>query len=218
MAMTRILNSREKAMLGLTVAVAVFLLVYYGFLSGFIGDYRSTTADIVSVEKDLEAQRKVLDQKTEINAQYDEIRESMLQGEQGKSPEAFFTEELAVFCGSNVGISPPQVEPVPEAPEFAFVVLNINGLQGNLERIVEILRGLYQRKLLVEELTIRLAGGARITANPGLELQAKVKKLVREKDLDQPDQARLKKMRVAAKPSRAAPAAGGPRVIPPEEP
>jgi len=197
----RPMTTREKGILVITIALALGALIYYGFLGNFIEEYRTTTQEIDVKTRQLEAQNQLLAQGPDTDREFVEVQANLQLSRSDKTPQAIFTEEIAHACGQNTTISPHKVQPVPEANEFAYVVVEVSDLKGDYVRMADLLKAFDTRNWLLLELKLDVPG--RASENPILEMDARIAKLVRTQDLERKDQEEINKLREATS-SRAA--------------
>jgi hypothetical protein len=191
MAAMRPMTIREKVILIVTITLIICLGVYYGFLGDFVLDYQSTNEQIARAQKNRKVQLSLLAKGDAIDAKYRTIEATLPKAEEGRTPQALFTSEIVKFCGAPTpSLDPHDVAPVPEADEFAYLIINIERLEGNLERIVKVLKAINERNLLVQALNLR---PTKQVESPSLELSVEIAQLVRVTDLERSDQREIKK-------------------------
>ncbi len=202
MAALRPMTVREKAILTVTTVLIIGLGVYYGFLGDFVLDYQTTTDQITRAEKNRNIQLGLLKKGDFIDAEYRKIEDTLPKPQPGKTPQALFTSEIVKFCGAPTpSLDPHTVEPVFEAEEFAYLVINVSRLEGDLNRIIKVLKAIHDRNLLVVDLNI---DPTKPVANPTLRLSVKIAQLVRVADLEDYDQMDIKKqLDSSGRPSRS---------------
>ncbi|HNY26096.1 MAG TPA: hypothetical protein PLA90_08855 [Candidatus Sumerlaeota bacterium] len=199
MAGKRGITTREKVIVTLTGFVILGCLIYQMFLADFLDEYNTTVEAIASAQEALADYRDTMNEGSQVDAEYEESGQSVLQKVGDKNVGASFTEELNKIFGKTISLQRPEAVAIPRATDFAFLEIDAKGLRAPLSDLADILREFYKRNILVQSLRIELTGSA-IKA-PQLDFEATVARIVRADELDKPDLERLKKLQEAQKKS-----------------
>lgn len=189
----RRLSSREKIIVIITAVLVVCFGIYYGFLAGFIEQYQEVSLNLERARKDYNAAKSLLAGADKIDRQYMAIAASLPTRQPGKSSEAVFTEQVdTLFRGLEI-VPQPLIKPAkdPErvlgAPGYFYLTLPVEGIRGDLNKIVSVFTGLYKQNFLIQSLTIKLEGAG--TRNTELLMNVDVAQIVRAEDLGLKDEA-----------------------------
>jgi len=172
--------------MAITIATAIGAMIYYGFLVDFVQRYRNVSIDLAAAEADYRTLDLLLATGPRIDARYDAIAASLPKPEPGKRPEMVFTEQIAALC-AELGIHPPPtIQPhkaaeVPDARGFAYLVLPVEKIEGDLDKITAVLRGFYERNYIIRELAI---GASTRTRDTRLSMSVHLAQIVRSEDLE----------------------------------
>lgn len=184
----RRMSNREKSILGLTVVIGLGALLWIGYLEQFIADYQEVSRELRAKQKTYERQRKILAKGARVEEAYAQIEANLPPPIEDKRPEMQFAEEIAgLFAQLKLeapSISPHREEEVPGAEDFVYIVLPITNIRADLEEMSRLLKGLYERNLLVQKLRLEASGGRKESP---LRLTIEVARLVQTKDLAQPE-------------------------------
>lgn len=184
MATKRKLTLRERVIATLTVIAIIGAGVYYGFLESFIEDYTITVADIEVAQKDLARQRESLARAPQINAEFESIGQIVLEPQADKTLPQIFTENVNSLCKGMAEITPPEFEAVPQAEDFAYIVISVPNLEGDLQTLAEMLKSFNNSDLLVRDLDISVSGGL-FARSRNLKMTVDLAQLVRKDDLEE---------------------------------
>jgi hypothetical protein len=201
MAGKRGITTREKVIVALTGFVILVSLIYQMFLADFIDEYNTTVEAIATAESDLADYRDTLEEGPQVDAEYEESGQSVLQKVANKNVGASFTEELNKIFGRTISLLRPEAVAIPGATDFAFLEIDAKGLRAPLSDLADILREFYKRNILVQGLRIELTGQA--VKAPQLDFEATVARIVRADELEKPDLERLKKLQESQKKATA---------------
>lgn len=194
----RTMTPRERLIFGLTLALGLACLVYYGFLESFLIEYNSVSDSLDKARKQLRSQEALISRGEQIDRRFAEVQDSLPQLKEGRSPESVFTEEISRLCRElgirQPAIEPHEVEPVPDVPDFAYLILPLSRIEGDLAEITHVLHGFYTRNLIVRTLEIETLGTRR-GQEQRLTLSGGVAQILRVQDLTEADQALLEQRR-----------------------
>jgi hypothetical protein len=184
---SRNMTSREKTILIATAAVAIGALLYNFFLVGFLDRLDAVNSNLKVAEDEFALMRNELQAGKRVDEQYAKLAAALPKREPGRRPEMVFTEEIAKLC-SELNISPaPTIKPhkiaeIPDVPGFSYLILPIEGIQGDVKTITDVLAGFYQRSFIILEMHI--ASLSSESSNTGqLTMSMQVAQIVRTEEV-----------------------------------
>lgn len=157
--MKRQLNPREKIILVTTVALFAIVVLYNTFLRGFIEEYRSASGTLTELRQEYLNSQQLLTSAEKVDRDYEAIAASLSRPQSGKTADMLFTEEMAaLFRRMNIPtptIRPATSEPVPGIPGFSYLILNVEGISGDLAKISAILMEFHKQGVLIQKINIK---------------------------------------------------------------
>ena len=194
------LTRRERTIVYVTVATVVGVVVYFGYLDGFIDRYQTVSANLAAQTESLRQQESVLKEGPKVDAEFAAIEGSLPKPQEaGKDSAMVFSEQMEDLF-KNLGLPTPDFgnsrkADIPNVKGFSYQILPILRVQGNLATLTNLLKSLAQRNLKIWSLKIHVTGSPQDRL---LEFNVEPAQVIRN---DQAGKAKSEPKPAVAKPS-----------------
>lgn len=179
------LNKRELRILYTTVTVAMAFVGYQYVFDPIYTQYTTQSNDVEKEYKTYVANRAVIAKTDQIEEQFKRIEAQFPKEEQGKTPEAAFSEAVEAASTGIIGqrpssIEPPTSEDIKDVEGYHFLNLNMRVI-GELSKIATLLKGFDQKGFLIKNITLYHSKGPDV---PELIADITLARIVKNEEVD----------------------------------
>lgn len=157
------LKPREKAILSVTIALAVIGLVWFVAVGPLYDEWELSRTNLGTAQKEYDDNVKMLKDRPRIEREYDRIRQTIPTESMDENTAEFaFTENVTDLSTRIMGGKKPQMrkveqdfEPFKAIKTGNFVLLNLPvSTKGNLESIAQLLKAFDREGYLLRKVTV----------------------------------------------------------------
>ncbi|MFP4379270.1 MAG: hypothetical protein ACLFUS_02110 [Candidatus Sumerlaeia bacterium] len=152
------MTRREQTIFYITMIMGVAAIVYFAYLKSFIADYQQISSELKIARNKMQAQTLALKKGDRVDERFMRLAGSLPRPHAGRPPEVVLSEEMEnMFRSLRLRTSEfgrTRIEEIPDVDGFAYLILPIQRVEGNLNTITVLLKSLANRNLIVHELRL----------------------------------------------------------------